>query len=308
MIAVEDLTVYVPKNKIPLSGVLNAGAISKYTYLRLRKEGYRDILCDENKTGLEMIFKLLDQIYEKDREVFKKVKYLVLSFGPGILPNNLNLTKIIEERYDTRIPIIFSVLDLYCATFIKGVDVATNLLRFEGEKGTKAIVISSIKNIIPEQRYDGSYVAGDACTLLVLNNEDKGDRIETIKTSMDTKTIKLKEDGTPHWDSSYFFNITETISEALIETNLSKDEIAMIFPNNVSDEVWKSVAILLRIPFEDFSMESHQLYGRLPGLDYFINLSLAKKKNLIHNDRYYMVVSIGGGGIVGCMILKKRHS
>lgn len=312
MTRIEEVSVYLPKNRMDLNALLMNKAITGSNLVALRRNGIESIPLEANDTSLIMLFRTLDQLFIKSKLLQERVRLIIMTFAQLSFPNHIDIYGICKERYNLVDSIGFSVVDVACSSFLMGLKVCNDWMNRPSVKNDEVgIVVSIEKSVLPSQRMGSDYfVIGDAgaAAMLSKGEDAQGDEILAICNTMDTKAVtlgldKLNRTGVGRY--THLINLYKCFIETLSKVGVTIDDIELIIPNNVILETWHALGHLLNVDIKKFFLDGMKISGHAVNCDLLINYSLVVERKLLRKGDLYMFTSIGEGGGVGCALCRK---
>ncbi|SDZ37904.1 acyl carrier protein [Bacillus sp. 166amftsu] len=308
MAFIKNVVSFIPNNIVPLQDFVSKGTFDERECLNLLNQGYKSVAVDE-KTSLEMIVNVLNQLFLEKEVDPLKIKYLILTYQLYSFPFEINILDEIKRHFKLINCMAYSVRELHCSTLLMGIEIANTLLETESEQSSDAIVISVGKSVIPQNRFDGVFITGDSCVALHLSQEKKGHQIISIKNITDSRTILTGEKkGGPRWDISYMVNMVSIIKDILTESKLRINDIEKIVTNNAPTEMWEYLAKLLKVPIKQFFIEGREIFGHYFMSDIALNLEYVLENKILKDDGYFLLLALGSEGAAGCILCHSDSS
>jgi 3-oxoacyl-[acyl-carrier-protein] synthase III len=303
---IQDVVTYIPQKQLNIVSLKDYGVLKKGEFNKLTQQGYSSVAVDEHPSGIEMIYKALDKLFEGNSINPQQVSHLILTYQLYSFPYYVDVFGLIRNRYSLYQSKFFTVRELHCSTLLMGLEMANTLLDHTVSENNLAIVLSVGKSILPETRYDDVFVTGDSSVALLLN-KTHGDKILGIRNITDTRTISLvPEPGGPRWDISYIVNLVKIMQEALKDSRVTYRKLKLIIPNNAHKQMWEYLAKLLKLPTQIFFTEGVEKFGHYFMCDIIINYhSVLRESNFINKGDCFMLLGLGSEGAAGCAVCQK---
>lgn len=308
----EDYSIYVPTKRISVEDLRRAKVILDNNVPKLYRRGIHSVPIEPDSSGIEMLFKTLDPIFSKPDFEPNKLRYLMMTNSFHTFLPDQDVFYLVRERYQLQNMIGFSIMDLTCSSFLMGLEIAQSFLKDSAPNELIAIVsIQKVTN--PLFRYGGdAFIIGDAAVAMILSNRLTGDKILAINNMMHTYTINLANSNTDHisgpvyWDYSNLLNLAKVLKKTVQQAGISLSQIKLFIPNNTIIENWEYLARLLKLSPKLFYLDGLKEYGHMNNCDLLLNYDLASQQNLLRKGDYYVMISLGLGGTIGCAVCKKE--
>lgn len=305
---IQKVHTYVPENNISTLFFYKDGLITRRNTNNLYKRGVTKTAIENKLSGEDMLMKVIEPIFEDDSIDPRKIKFLILPYLAYFKSFDDEIFNRIRERFGIFNATCYSVMDLACATFLKGLNIGTTYMK-NSNKGDIGIIALVEKMTLPYQRHgDDYFITGDSSAALVLNNNGNGDEILSISDYMYTQNLDLKIgklDGPVVVDHTILLNLSKVLYKSLKEAKVSIDQIKLFIPTNGPKETWDYLRRLMRIPEGRFFLDGTQKIGHMNNCDLLLNYQFVVSNNLLRKDDYFAIMGIGLGGGMGCAICRK---
>lgn len=297
--SIVDRSTFIPKNLVSIEDLKNQGLIPADQLPELSERGFQSIPIAFNQSAVDMLFATLDPLLESGT-YRKRIKFIIMPYSHYAFPHSFDIYSSIRERYGLTKAEGFSVKDLYCTSFLMGLQIMEKYLQSAGDKEDVGLLLSIEKAVHQKLVYwDGyPFVTGDAGTAAIMSLKRTGDTILATKIMIDNRTDQLM-------DFSVMIHVHKLLKQTLDQAQVALKDIKLIIPNNTNIKTWLQFSRLLKIPEDLIFSEGLRRYGHINNCDLLLNLSLACELGRLQKGDHFILLSTAIGGGLGCAICRK---
>jgi 3-oxoacyl-[acyl-carrier-protein] synthase III len=308
MTSIENVSTYIPNQRIAVSKLASSIRLPEQTVKLMREYGIEKVAVETEKKIHEMMIEAAKKIIEKKPLLREEVGIILVTntFSP-IYPYLFEPFIQFQKEYGLEKSQWLSVSQMNCASLNLAIQLGVRSVRMDNLR-RGALLLVGDKIIVPEMRYlNGSTFSGDAAAAVYISPEVKRNRIVCSALSSEAKifnSIESPESKYKWFLQSSPFGLVKVIRQALKESELSVENIDLFFPSNVNKVLWERVATILNLPLKKFYFPSLADVGHAHNADPVINFDRAERKGIMKSGHYYALISIGIGGTFGCTIIQ----
>jgi len=191
---------------------------------------------------------------------------------------------------------------LHFATYLSGLEL-DNYGKNEG-----VLIIGADKAYSNKERVFFNSAMGDAVFVGFLTKNIENNQILTSYTHTNIIAYNGEKSDNEQIDKYRATNpslIRLAIETALKQANLSINDIKYIVPHTPYNQIWDSIAILMKISRRKFLTNYISETGHLNSNDSFIHYIRAVRENLISKGEIALLINPGFGGTRGITIIKR---
>ncbi|MFD2673321.1 3-oxoacyl-[acyl-carrier-protein] synthase III C-terminal domain-containing protein [Marinicrinis sediminis] len=309
MIRIGATASYVPTERLSAADYYAQGEISEADLEGLKSRGVTSVPIEPAASAEEMMIRTLHKLLEGSSIEPASVKWLLVPYLNYAFRYDDPVLERIKSRFDLSRATCFSLRDLLCSNTLMAIQLAARMLEAEADEQATALILCVEKCLLPDQRQGGGhFLTGDAAAALSLHAGTYGDKLLAFRAFSDVRTIqegKMKNGQTEVPDYFYYVTLVKQIRQLLTDARIHHTDLSLIIPNNVTPETWPLLARLLKLPVERFELEGFTRYGHLNNCDIVLNLDRIRNSNRLKKDDYYILLTLGNGGVVCCALCQK---
>lgn len=302
--------VYVPEERLTVESFADQGLLSPNEAASLLGRGMASVPCEKELPSPDMLDLTLYALLNRFHVDPELVRYVVMPYLYYSFPYTKDVLGSLRRKYGFRQAVCFSLRDQLCSGYLMGMYAAGKLLEAAEDDAT-VVLLTVEKCLLPGQRYGGGVlITGDACAASLLGKRLGGDRVLAVRSVTDIRTLqqgKLKNraDDVPNY--FYFVNLAKVIRRTLADAGLDFGDLKVAIPNNITQETWRQLAVLLKISPELFYTEGPSVSGHLNTCDLPVNYARLALEGKLRPGDYYAMISLGNGGVIGCAVCQKGN-
>jgi 3-oxoacyl-[acyl-carrier-protein] synthase-3 len=300
----------VPDTREDLEVLYQKGVISSSNFSKLRDMGIESFQVDSQCTIYDLLFKTLDPIFIDNCIDPSSIKKIILAHRYRSFPNTINIVDLIRQRYGLDSAIGYSVGDLECGIYLQALHMAVKFLL--NENPNHRILLVCVEKALEDvdRSGDDNFVMGDSGTAAIIGYSiESGDDIVSIVSEVDTRKINLgfhRSERGFDFDFSIIVTLAKVLKRCLSDAGITLNDIRLWLPSNGSLESFKRLATLLHIPESIVFTNGLPQFGHSGNGDLILNYCMAVESGYLKKDDFYVLGSIGLGGVVGCAICRRR--
>lgn len=305
-------SLYIPEGRLTPEEWLRQGEITEEEFQHLKQTGIHSVSVDDETPAPLMMERTLERLFQAYNLPPEKVKYLILPYLYYSFPYSHNVFAALRSRFGLTNALCYSLRDLLCSNVLMGLFVGWQMLDCFAEREDTAIIMTVEKSMMPDQRYGGRYfITGDGGAAAYIGSQAQGDTIVAFRSVTDIRTMqqgKMRHGKDDVPDYFYYVNLVKNIRRALSDALVEMEDIQLVIPNNVAIETWTLLSRLLKIGTERFYTQGLVESGHLNNCDLLFNLHHISQTGKLKPGDYYLLLTLGSGGVICCAVCQKGHN
>lgn len=310
-VTIGDIAAFVPRCTMAVEDSVEGYGLSRPQVRMLRRlHGFGDLRVDPELPVLDLITAPVRQVVGSVADQ-STIKYLVYAHTTAnISPSYVYLPAAVAERTGLTEAEAFTVSQQRCANSLSALDIASHLLRADGDATARVLLVTGEKRLASLAGLLGlSTAIGEASTACVISLDGRGDRV----LSYADRTRGLPEE--PTWVTEtdinrimehYAEDLTYVVGEALRRSGTPMSDIAMVVPHNVSRMLWYRTVDALGIERPRVFLDTVGQYGHCYCSDPFLNLMTLRERGQLVAGGRYLLVSVGLGATHAAVVIEHR--
>ncbi|WP_128895433.1 3-oxoacyl-[acyl-carrier-protein] synthase III C-terminal domain-containing protein [Longirhabdus pacifica] len=304
------LAIYEPQQRLTVEQYYKQQHITLAEKQSLIEAGIHSIPMASDVTAYDMLEQTVENMLQHEDIAVENVQYVMVPYLYFSFPHSFNLFSKLREKFQLHHAMFFSLRDLLCANVLMSLHVAAEMLSSPTSSDEDiGLMVTVEKTMLADQRYGGGYfMTADGAAGISMGKALAGDTFIAFHAVSDTRTIqqgKMKNGRDDVPDYFYYVNLTKNMKYALRKASLTMDDIALIIPNNITKSTWPLLSRMMKISTERFYTDGLQERGHMNNADLLYNLHDVRSKKLLKEHDYYMLLTLGNGGVICCAICQR---
>lgn len=303
MIGIQDMAIYVPRNKLSLGKCHNRLGINKQLatiYQRIYKLNY--IAIATHATIVDFLSQPINQLLSRHALIKNQIKLIVYAHTSAITCGfGCSIVRQIQQRFAFRNALAISTTLNKCVSSIKALEIASKFL-LANQDAHVLILTGEICYAASIRHIPNMSVAGDAAVAILISSSSNQHRLLNSETFVDgryAKGIWMPSSDLKTYNRNFLCKIKTIFKTILVNNKLLLKDIEIIFPHNINLLTWQQIARAIGIPKNKIYLNNISKIGHTLGADIYINFYDA-----LHNGRLVpgmksLMFSVGLGASYG---------
>ncbi|GAA4726264.1 3-oxoacyl-[acyl-carrier-protein] synthase III C-terminal domain-containing protein [Brevibacillus fulvus] len=308
MIGMEAFATYVPQKRSSVKELATELSLSGEEQARLQEYGFAHVAVEPKRQLHHLLVQAAQLLFHKRPEIVSQIGAILCTHAfltnfPYLFDP---LTQLQQEYGLDHLPKI-TFAQMNCAS--------SDLLLFLARRWLEAhpdvpgaLLLIGDKVFIPKHRYlKDSTISGDAAAAVFLSRHAHQHRILHTSIQTEATVFNSVRSDPKEWkwfQATFPLGLVKIIRSSLIACRLEAEQLRWIFPNNINEVTWNTVAKALHLPREKFYYPTLSTVGHAQNVDNLLNLQAAKTNGLLTTGDYYATLSLGMGSAFGCTIFQ----
>ena len=237
------------------------------------------------------------------------VRYLIYSHTfPDLTPAYLFAADALRERLGLDTADAFAVAQQACSSGLAAVDVAGQLLRADGDRSAKALVVTGEKPFSGLVRFLLNIsIMGEASAACLVGLDGGGSRVISYTNRTEGEfagSFRMSAEAQRRFGETYNDYLLEQIEATLDRGGLTLSDIAMVIPHNVNLSSWLKLCTRIGLDKRRVFLDNLAMFGHCYCSDPFLNLVSMRERNLLTKGERYLLTSVGSGSTYAAMIIE----
>lgn len=225
-----------------------------------------------------------------------------------VTPANIDAAQVIRDELGLRHADAFALTQQNCASGLAALDVAAELLRAEGDRDSRALVVTGERAFSPiVQLIRDTAIMGEAAAACVVAIDGDGDTVDSYVTRTlgeFSAGVLLDAEGVQRFGRLYPQVLAGVIRAALDEAGLCLDDIDLVIPHNVNVLSWLGVIKELGTEHRDkFFLDNIKHFSHCYASDVFLNYTTLRDAGRLVDGGRYLLTAVGLGATFAAMTI-----
>lgn len=310
---IERVEAFVPDRSVTIEDVSERLGLNRHqTRLFRHIHGLDRLHLDPALDLLDLVSAPAHAVLQSSTD-HSAIRYLIYAHtAPDVAPSHINFAYMLSRRLGLHQAEAFAVTQQNCASGLAAVDIAAELLRADGDPGSRALVVtgekpaSSLLGVIANTTIMGE--ASAAC-LIGLNGTGRPVRSYVVNTmGQYAELFRPTPAMATEFFETYTSNVVTTLREAIALAGLTPDDITMVLPHNVNHSSWRRVMIEFGFSADRIYLDNVPRYGHCFCSDPFLNLVSLRDEGRLTDEGNYLLATVGLGATYAAMVLGGRRT
>jgi 3-oxoacyl-[acyl-carrier-protein] synthase-3 len=312
---VERIEAFTPERSVPIENFTESLGVNRHQVKMFRRVHGFDQVRDDPDLGL------FDLVARSGRALLATVadraavRYLIYAHTVlTVTPAQFDAATEIRDRLDLPGADAFAVTNQYCASGFAALDVASELLRADGDPNARALVVMGEKPFTPMIRLvANTTIIGEASAACLVGIGD-GSAGEIIRSYVANTVgvfrpgVRLPPEVLKQFNDSYVDLLAGVMREALDKAEVDLADIALVVPHNVSKLLWVRTIDKLGLPRERVYLDTIPVYSHCCCVDPFLNFALLRDAGRLVDGGLYLLTTVGMGASYAAMVVEHREA
>jgi len=311
---IEDLAAFVPQRAVPVEDTAVEFGLTRPQARMLRRlHGFGELRADPDLGLTELVAAAARRLLDPARSVPDRsaIRYLIYTHTVGtITPSSLSVPVALAELLGLDRAEPFTLGQQHCANGLSALDVAGELLRADGDREARALVVTGEKRLSSMARLLGrSTTIGEASAACLVGLGGRGDRMLSYadRTVGQADEEKWGSDETAReFMDCYPRVLAEVAGEAVRRAGMTMDDVTMVVPHNVSRQLWHRTMPWLGIDLDRVYLDTVPEFGHCYCSDPFLNLATLRDRGRLVAGGRYLLTSVGLGATHAAVVIDHR--
>lgn len=299
MLYIHDVCHFIPPTLNTLADSYEYYGLSKaQSKVYTRIYGLEKIPVATNIPMPEMILNPVRKLLNRADVDKEQLQFIIhVHTAKVIYPFGSSISQLIKQSLQLKNTIVFAMTMNNCIATLSAFDVIQKLLSHT--QNASAIIVAGEIAYTPSLRLmPNTSIGGDATAAVLLKttgNKNKLLALKIVTLGKYAKGIWCTHDEIIEFEKLFIPQLVQTIEAALLVCGISKHDIKIILPHNISIPTWEKIAKQLVIPIDKVYLKNIPRYAHCFCADNLINYVTAEHENIFSPGDYYLMVSVGLG-------------
>ncbi|HEY4021645.1 MAG TPA: 3-oxoacyl-[acyl-carrier-protein] synthase III C-terminal domain-containing protein [Pseudonocardiaceae bacterium] len=305
----ERVEVFAPERSVPIEDLGDSLGLQKYMVRMFRNIHGFDRVHEDPELDL---FGLVAAAGERVVRAIPDpgvIRYLLFAHTVSdVTPSHIDAADVLRQALGLTEVEAFGVSHQHCASGLAAIDIASELLRADGDPAARALVLTGEKPVTKRFRVvNNTTILGEASTACLVGVGGSGDVVRSYATKTQVllpESVYPSEDQVKEFNDSYTPFLIETIERAVERAGVMLDDITLLVPHNVSRLLWLRTIEELKFDRSRVYFDNIARYSHCCCADPFLNYATLRREGRLVEGGLYLLTAVGMGATYSAMVVE----